>query len=614
MAQLPPHFQKMLSAPGIRPQVLTAVKLLTAAMGGGAANHGGAYVLCNTWQQRFELALRGEVPDWVGLAGFRIITDYTIPPSKVPGVFPPKEPVSADPCPKAIDDFEKCWRAYDQYLIKGRNLYSGKFTLAGVAEDHFLADRTNCDPLLGGQSGNILWLWTCIGARAVGYVPYLSRGLASLPASFPRLGHLNMLRFDWGAPILEPLSTVAGAAGVPTAAASNAPVGAPSGGSITVPDHGRRLILQFPGMRDLDLPRGAPAPWDQVEFRLKEASLGVLKREDSSDVTWPSLPFFCDAEVDLPSRTLVVTLIDPAKLGGIVHAQAVVDYAVLGGMNGLWDDGWLKRDATLQSKLAAALESQLKALSDSGVRIGVELSSLGDPGYLGFVGRLCRDGVIVAMGLNGIDELPEITGSDRFGRAFQLDCDTLPAGVISAAVRPGYSGPIPEYLTYLRARKLARALGVRTLYVHTETLDFILRKEADPGALLRAQLGDMMGKGLVIAALLQRTYGDNWLSQLNQRMPPAVKPEAMVRLWEFANDFGDHEFGAGTPQGAAARDRLLSSGCWLAAAASDYSVAVVPVMWPDVSEGSADDALPPGFNPTGSGDMTFGAFFLLGGL
>jgi len=51
---------------------------------------------------------------------------------------------------------------------------------------------------------------------------------------------------------------------------------------------------------------------------------------------------------------------------------------------------------------------------------------------------------------------------------------------------------------------------------------------------------------------------------------------------------------------------LMSGGYWLSPAQDEYSVAVVPVMWPS--------SPPADLDPTGSGDMTFGAFFLLGGV
>ncbi|MEE4356328.1 MAG: hypothetical protein V2I97_07645 [Desulfococcaceae bacterium] len=100
---------------------------------------------------------------------------------------------------------------------------------------------------------------------------------------------------------------------------------------------------------------------------------------------------------------------------------------------------------------------------------------------------------------------------------------------------------------------------MRTLYVHSNTLDFILRKDADPGALFRAQQGDIMGKGLVIAALMRRAYGKNWTNEKDMdKMTPAVTPEAMKRMGKFAVDFEEYEKISGS------RDRILHKGYWIA--------------------------------------------------
>lgn len=52
----------------------------------------------------------------------------------------------------------------------------------------------------------------------------------------------------------------------------------------------------------------------------------------------------------------------------------------------------------------------------------------------------------------------------------------------------------------------------------------------------------------------------------------------------------------------------------MASSPDKYSLAVVPVMWPDVAGQGALSKFQKNLNPTGSGDMTFGAFVLLGGL
>jgi hypothetical protein len=239
---------------------------------------------------------------------------------------------------------------------------------------------------------------------------------------------------------------------------------------------------------------------------------------------------------------------------------------------------------------------------------------------------MCRDDVIVALGINGVDELPDMVGEkiieggslhdiwldpemavgpgskDKENREALADELRKTANETKADLAQNKEfGQHFEYATYLRAKKLAEATGVRTLYAHTMTLDVILRRDADPGSLLRAQLGDMVGKGLVIAALLKRA---GKFDHLGERIPAAVKPEAMVALARFARDFEHYE------NVSDVQERLLTSGYWLDPSPEQYSVAVVPVMWPDPSV----EPLMKDVNPTGSGDMTFGAFFLIGGV
>src|SRR5262249_41706377 len=141
------------------------------------------------------------------------------------------------------------------------------------------------------------------------------------------------------------------------------------------------------------------------------------------------------------------------------------------------------------------------------------------------------------------------------------------------------SSQYADYLTYCQARKLAEWTGISTLYVHTLGLDFILKRSSEPGALSHAQMGDMMSKGLVIGALLERAYGSEWNKQLKY-LPPAIKPSAMAQLAHFADAFETFEHVQG------ASSQLLEQGYWLATSPDAYSLAVVPVMWPSVGEDS----------------------------
>jgi hypothetical protein len=600
----------LLSAGNIRPQILEALKQLKDVLRHKSDASGRAYLICSTWQRRFELALRSEIPEWVGLAGFRCITDFTIPTyalnnkEELKKFFPPKpNKIKKEDCRQDIGTFEECWRAFEQYFEARRDLHSGKFQLQKEAEKHFLSKLDLCEQLLGGQAGNILWLWRCIGADSIGFVPYFAKGLSNLRDKMPELGDLKVLRFENNKIEIRPLEQLNSRVGVFDKSGSDR-IGAPSGGSIIMFKDGRRLIYQFKGFRDLEMRTTDSMPWDRVQFFFKDNELleKPIHSENPSDITWPIVHLFCECYID-SSKTLCIRFFDDEEVKKIAEN---VDFAVLGGIDAIFFDSWIKKDPTLQAKLLEIIERQMRVLSANGVRIGVEISGFPHRDYAIFLRRLCREGVIVAAGINGVDELPDVVGEriliENNLYDFWLDPKDLKNSLQSEAKDPKLRGEHFEYITYLRAKRLAEVMGVRTLYVHTMTLDIILRKEADPGSLLRAQLGDMMGKGLVIAALLRRAHRGKWVDELNQKITPAVKPEAMSILGKFASDFAHYEENPG------AEDRLLHSGFSLAPTPNDYSLAIVPVMWPHHEEVTKD------LNATGSGDMTFGAFFFLGGV
>lgn len=326
-------------------------------------------------------------------------------------------------------------------------------------------------------------------------------------------------------------------------------------------------------------------------------------------LAWPAFPFFC--EVTIQANELIVRLADDNELSAAFAGQ--VHFAIMSGMDAIfYDKEWIARDRALQARLLEEMTRQLRTLARCGVRVGVELSSKPMAQYARWLQSLCREEVVVCLGINGEDELPGVVGEEALGKdLFDFWCDETRLPPLSPAVSGASmpSAPGSEYLTFCRARKLAKATGVRTLYVHTNTLDFILRRDGDPGSLLRAQQGDMMGKGFVIAALLQRAYGNDWLTELTERMPPAVKPEALECLARFVDELDARE-----PLTDGQKEQLLLNGLWLATSCEPYSLAVVPVMWPSLDPAAPGKGLPDKLDTTGAGDMSFGAFMFLGGV
>lgn len=640
MAQLPFNVFSMLSAPGIRGQVAQAVEALAKTLAGPNAP-GYAYKICDVWQHRLELALRSEIPSWAGLAAFRYSIDYALSEEVMGALKKASAFVSSEAdCSRELSTPAECWQAYDQYFNQQKDLHSGKFSLNAKAAKWFQAQVKKCKPTLGGQAGNILWLWQCIGADARAYSFYLSQDLTDLafetvpaptaPAYSPmtqRDGspvtpHTNNLRSGISPASISPptsektslassqflwfngnksgfkyFTDVGQFVGIPQENTGFA--AAPTSANFTIAKDGRRLIYQLPGFYPLTSEARQVPEGIQFFFQNYPLLEQPLPREPNIN-SWPAVPLFAEYHLN-PAGVLEITLADEEQLAATLMSQ--VDYAVIGGIDAIFYDPWLQADRSLQARLLNILEKQLKALAQCGVRIGMELSGIPRCEYAYFIKKLCQENIVIALGINGVDELPNVTGKASLD--MQLYDWWFDPQQISNELQAQAADC--DYLTYLRAKKLAEATQVRTLYVHTMTLDLILRRDADPGALLRAQLGDLMGKGLVIAALLQRNYRQNWFDAL-KKMPPAVNPKAMACLGQFALDFEKHENIAGS------KDRLLTSGYRLATSSNEYSLAVVPVVWPHISDQEVAKGLPENMNPTGAGDMTFGAFFLLGGV
>lgn len=628
MSTIPINIHKMLSSSKIPEQVLQATELLAKALGDNDVAKGHAYEICNTWQRRFETALRSEIPDWSGLVGFRSIIDFTIPIGENPEIFLPpfiRDKIGSNILDEVrsknlIDTYEKCLAAYILFFEKSESIHSGKFTLSpgSEAEKFFIQNLSKFYHVLGGQAGNISLLWRYIGANVISYVPYVYQDLVKLWDKYPELKVLKVIRFENGTYIIETLNNIP--PGV--LRSDGCRVDAPSGGSIIIVKDGKRLIFQFSGTRDLYMNPEKPMSWNKVQFKYDDKDLlegGSLTPNDNNDITWPSIPIFCQCIIDNNSKNLIIK---PNNNEMIIKAfKGKVDFAIIGGTDMIFRDSWLQKDPKLQARLLTILEEQLETMASYGIRIGIEISGFPNRDYAHFIKRLCQRNIVIAIGINGVDELPDTVGKkiicDNQLYDFWLDPQSESKDLQDEIKDTKSQKEHFEYVTYLRAKKLAEATGVRTLYVHTMALDIILRKDADPGSLLRAQLADMMGKGLVIAALIKRAYGEKWLEVLKERMPLAIKPEAMVKLAKFAEDFDKYDGKEGT------YGRVLHSGYWIAPNKNQYSMAVVPVMWPYIpetrtSENSTKDnpvqKLLKGLNATGSGDMTFGAFFFLGGV
>ncbi len=335
MARTNVAVEAILRIAGIRPQFLEAVDRLRETLeslkiGPGGGGYGKAYRICDIWQRRFELALRSEIPEWNGLAAFRCITDFVLTDELLRELLgdqaeellgqageeglsdkgtsqddelehgetsrePAKE--TQDDCPQELTDQKLCQLAFRQFFLEGRELYSGKLFALAEIQNWFLERLNDCEQTLGGQAGNILWLWNCIGMTPRAYVPYLTSRLTEMHDRAPGLGDVRVLQFKDGRGELRRLEELTQEAGVRKSGGEM--TAAPSGGSFVAVRSGRRLIYQIPGFRVLGHGADNAVPWTKVRFSFPGeggASYEIERKADDS--TWPSIPLFCECWID----------------------------------------------------------------------------------------------------------------------------------------------------------------------------------------------------------------------------------------------------------------------------------------------------------------------------
>jgi len=198
--------RKMLSARRVPGQVRSAREEMAWVLKKkwGEDSEGLAYSICKAWQDRFDGALRMEIPKWAGFAAFRCITDFSIPSGKTialnGGSFPPdnipaanesleevKEKIeNGEPEKKigkyTVDTYTKCCGAYRLYFERNENLNAGKLFWGWGAKPRKTFSKFWIpvqNPLRA--AGNIIWLWRCIGANFSAYAPYPSMTSGSWP-------------------------------------------------------------------------------------------------------------------------------------------------------------------------------------------------------------------------------------------------------------------------------------------------------------------------------------------------------------------------------------------------------------------------------------------------
>lgn len=232
--------------------------------------------------------------------------------------------------------------------------------------------------------------------------------------------------------------------------------------------------------------------------------------------------------------------------------------------------------------LTAVLLEQIQHLSRAGTSLHLEISGGADPKKhtLAPVAKSLR-GLVRSMGINH-KELAQVAGI---------------TGYPSKGIAPIAGSRTPEiYQRYVQALRLAQTLHLERLYVHGTDVDLILRRGASQAALQQEVQADLFTKGAVIVSILLR----NGHNPQTYPLPRALYHEGFGALVEFAWQLSHERHPSAVKQRKALFRQLVNDGYYLAAGRDEYSVAVVPVMWPEAVR------LDPSINTTGAGDICSG--------
>jgi ADP-dependent phosphofructokinase/glucokinase len=310
-------------------------------------------------------------------------------------------------------------------------------------------------------------------------------------------------------------------------------------------------------------------------------------REDG----WPFIPLFGEWRVE--GTDFVFKIADDALMQDIADQ---FDYLMLTGLQGLGDpllnvqdQGGQYVNATARDLIRREMQRQLSALARKGVRLHLEVSGITTFRVADWI-REAIHGSVKSVGINQ-EELEQITGDQAFRSSDYF-----------LTSRASVSDP-PEPFTkrYERALKLAKAFDLDELYVHGNDADLIVVRHVPRAAIWQGLVADLFAKGVVVLALLQRSVR-NW-HQLAANLAMTLKKDGFVSLLALA-DLISRDSSKTKPGEQATILRDISfNGYWFSRTPNDYSVAVVPVMWPE---------LPHDLSAAGAGDAVSATFAVFG--
>jgi hypothetical protein len=306
-----------------------------------------------------------------------------------------------------------------------------------------------------------------------------------------------------------------------------------------------------------------------VGRKLRSFSVGRRAVDIPVDGEWPSVTGFVRWKITNKVR-VSVEFVDAPLLKQLASEH---HYVVLNSPG----IGQLQKPEEPEAKM---LLRQLRTLAEAGASIHLEISGGADPKYRIRPFADSLSGVVRIMGIND-EELSQVAALRDY-----------PAGLPPL---PPASAP-EVYRRYVQALRLAKTLKLDRLYVHGNDVDLLLRRSAsEAGLQLELQAG-LFTKGAVIVSLLLRNGRD----PLTVELPRALYHEGFRALIQFAFAFARAKPALDKPAQRDLFERIVADGYFLETRNDEYSVALIPVMWPEVV------AVDPSINTTGAGDICSG--------
>lgn len=452
---------------------------------------------------------------------------------------------------------------------------------------------------MGGASGNMAYALHALGLNVAVHWPYHAKEIAEDVAASPDIRGLMRVLFEDGKKVERPAAQD-GPNGTAAGACPNDPVRRSfvfefSPPSIDDPgkgtclcgkearDTGRVIFLAPPYLSD-------DRRWTRVVLRIprvdaEPATCEIPERylETLSSHEWPFLPVFSWKRMEQcgKEQVLVIEIADDRLMTEVANS---FKYLVLGGIHAIEH---LPGD--VKQAVKHALGRQLDTLAGQRTVAHWEIGGIKSPALLEELAEVVC-GRVPSASLNP-DELDLITRQESYAHT-RFHCPTT-------AEREGW----PVLARFDRAVHLARELSLDHLYVHGNDVDLIIRRGASPGALRQELAAILFAKGDVLLTLLKRSV-PKWQDHVRD-VSPELTADGFRGLLDLAHGLAlrrfpmDAELDRHCPERQDGRrsmfENIVQSGYLYERDPEDYSVIVVPVMWPRLD-------IP--FSTAGAGDTT----------